>query len=385
MSDRSRRSAGFAVARIVLRATLLAGLLASPAEAQQPPINRLRERLVSSARISKVLRDSAAYLRQHRWIELPPDSLSAGPLRLRFVASNLGPALLVTLQAATTGAASVADSTFGDAANTFIGAAPIVASLSKVRVGTITTFDLLYLEIANGGGRSTIVRPPLTVGRVQDALLDLIGTMATDRLLHEAVQWGGEWIPAQRASRERWEEAAVDLASSNAAIARTCYAGSIPACESALGLTKVADPLTEWYTPAGWRVLATGLHPQKGDYELLAARAECVDKMSDSACLQISRARPVPIPLTFGTRWTLFATALERGGRSSFTRLTAAKGSPLEVLSTAAGVSADSLVSEWRSRVLASTPPSSSPRPLEAVVFVGWTLVFAFGASRRRP
>lgn len=367
-------------------ATLLALLSSTTAHGQQAGIDRLRERLVSSARISAALKDSIEYLRAHRWMELPPDSMSAGPLRLRFIASNLGPDLRETLRAAATGAASVADTTFGDAATTFIGSAPIVASLTRTRyAAAVTSVDVLILEIANGGGRSTQVRPPLTRRRIEEGLLDLIGTMATDRLLRDAVQWGGEWVPAQRTSREKWEEAAVDLASSNAAIARTCYAGSIPACESALGLTKVADPITEWYTPAGWRVLVAGLHPPKGDYVLLAAREECVEKKSDSACLRISRSRPVPIPLSFATRSTLFATALERGGRSAFSRLTTARGTPMEVLATAAGVSADSLVSEWRARVLAATPPSSRPGPLEAVVFFGWALVFAIGATRRRP
>jgi len=55
------------------------------------------------------------------------------------------------------------------------------------------------------------------------------------------------------------------------------------------------------------------------------------------------------------------------------------------VLSIAAGVGADSLIGEWRSRVLASTPPSSAPTPLDAALFVGWTVAFGIAATRKRP
>jgi hypothetical protein len=388
MSDLRPRAIGRVIAGVALAAALAAraGDAQQPEPQQQVQLQRLHDRLLSAARISNQLRDSAEYLRTHRWIELPPDSLSAGPLRFKFVEKNLGADLKATLQAAAQGAASVADSTFGDAAAAFLGDAPIVVSNDRWRVsGWSPSFGIVVLEIANGGGRSTIIRSPITKRRIEDGILDLVGTMATAHLLDNAVQWGGEWVPAQRMTRDRWEDAAVDLASSNAAIARTCYAGSIPACESALGLTKVADPLMDWFSPEGWRVLISEWHPPKEDYVAIAARADCVEKKIDSICLRLSRARPVPIPLSFATRSTLFATALERGGRSAYARLVAAKGTPMEVLSIAAGVGADSLIGEWRSRVLASTPPSSAPTPLDAALFVGWTVAFGIAATRKRP
>ena len=99
----------------------------------------------------------------------------------------------------------------------------------------------------------------------------------------------------------------------------------------------------------------------------------------------ISRTRPVPIPLTFATRATLLGLALERGGRPAYARLIGAKGTALQMLSTAAGVTPDSLIREWRTRVLSAAPKSTSPSPVEASVFIAWTLVFGFAASRRRP
>jgi hypothetical protein len=378
--------------RMIAGAALIAAITASICHAQAATrsgpdrVQRLHDRLVSTARLSITLRDSGEYLRTHRWTELPADSLAAGPLHIRFLGKTLGADMEATLRAAAIGAAAVADSTLGDAAATFLGDAPIVASRDRWRtMGWSPSFDILVLELANGGGRTTTIRPPITRRKVEEGILDLIGTMATAHLLENAVQWGGEWVPAQGMTRERWEDAAVDLASSNAAIARTCHAGSIPACESALGLTKVADPLTDWYTPAGWRVLISDWHPPKEDFVAIGARAECVEKKIDSVCLRLSRARPVPIPLSFATRSTLFATALNRGGRPAFARLMSAKGTPLQVLSIAAGVSADSLVSEWRSHVLASTPRSSMPTPLDAALFVGWTIAFGVAATRKRP
>ena len=387
MSDRrSHVSILIAGVALVMAMTASGGHAQSVAQTRPDGLQRLHDRLISTARLSNALRDSAAYFRSRRWTTLPPDSLAAGPLRIRFAGKTLGADLEATLREAAIGAAAVADSTLGDAAATFLGDAPIVASRDSWQSrGWVPGFDIMVLELANGGGRTTIIRAPITRRRVEDAILDLIGTMATAHLLENAVQWGGEWIPAQGMTRERWEDAAVDLASSNAAIARTCHAGSIPACESALGLTKVGDPLMDWYTPAGWRVLISEWHPAKEDFVAIGARAECVEKKIDSVCLRLSRARPVPIPLSFATRSTLFATALKRGGRPAFARLMSAKGTPLEVLSIAAGVSADSLVSEWRSRVLASTPRSSLPTPLDAVLFVGWTLALGAAATRKRP
>jgi hypothetical protein len=387
MSDRRSRAG-----RLILGLSLAAGLVVGAAHAQATAtkapdkVQRLHDRLVDAARLSNTLRDSGEYLRAHRWAELPPDSLVAGPLHVRYLAKGLGADWSATLKAATIGASAMADSTLGDAAATFVGDAPIVASRDRWRTyGWSPSFDVLILELANGGGRSYTVRPPITRAKIEEGILDLIGTMATAHLLENAVQWGGEWVPAQGVTRERWEDAAVDLASSNAAIARTCYAGSIPACESALGLTKVGDPLMDWYTPAGWRALITEWHPPKDDFVAIGARDECVEKKVDSVCLRLSRARPVPIPLTFATRSTLFATALKRGGRAAFARLIGARGTPLQVLSIAAGVSSDSLVSEWRSRTLASTPRSSLPTPLDAALFVGWTLVLGAAATRKRP
>jgi hypothetical protein len=365
--------------------TALVAATIAPCAAHAQSVDQLRARLVSASRLGHLLRDSLKVLHDARVRELPPDSLAAGELRFRFVKSNFGTDLQATLQAAGTHTMAAADSMFGDALRGIAGTAPILATRSHSSFGRFSTADLVTLELADNGGRSTTVRAPITERKLEDGILDILGTMATARVPENVIQWGGGWVPSRRTTHESWEDASIDLASSNAAVARTCYAGSLPACETALGLTDVHDALSEWYSPEGWRILVSSWKPPKDAYSVIADRVECVEKKVMAVCEQLSRTRPVPIPLTFATRATLLGLALERGGRPAYSRLMGAKGTALQMLSTAAGVTPDSLIREWRTRVLAAAPKSASPSPMEASVFIAWTLAFGFAASRRRP
>ena len=374
----SRRRSWFVALTLVAAAT-------SPRPAHAQSTGELRIRLLAATRHGQILKDSVKALHEMRTLEFPSDSLATGELKFRFLKSNVGADLQATLQAAGTHAMSVADSMFGDAVRGIAGTTSILATRSRSRFGQFSTVDMVTLELADGGGRSTLIRAPVTQRKLEDGILDLLGTMATARVPSNVIQWAGGWVPSRRLTHETWEDAAIDLASSNAAIARTCYSGSVPACESALGLTDVHDALSEWYAPEGWRVLVSSWKPPKDAYSVIADRAECIEKKATQVCERLARSRPVPIPLTFATRSTLFGLALERGGRPAYSRLVGAKGTPLQMLSTAAGVSPDSLIREWRTRVLAATPKSASPSPVEATVFIAWTLIFGFVAGRRRP
>jgi hypothetical protein len=368
-----------------LAASALAAAALSPCPAHAQSADQLRTRLLAAARRANTLSDSLRALHKLRARELPPDSLAAGELRFRFLKSNFGADLQASLQSAATHSMAIADSMFGDAVHGIVGAAPITATRSHSSVGQFASLDMVRLEIADGGGRSTLIRAPVTQREIEDGILDLIGTMATAQAPAIATAWAGGWVPSRHLTRESWADAAIDLASSNAAIARTCYAGSVPACESALGLTVVRDSLAEWYTPEGWRVLVSTWRPPKDAFSVIAERAECLEKKANAVCERLARSRPVPIPLNFTTRSSLLGLALERGGRDAYSRLAGAEGTPLQILAAAAGVAPDSLVREWRSRVLAAAPKSAGPSVTEATVFVAWTLIFAFAAGRRRP
>jgi hypothetical protein len=370
-------------AALVIAALVATAIPPLPAQAQS--VDQLRTRLVAASRLGRLLRDSAKTLHDMRLRELPPDSLTAGPLSFHFLKSNFGSDLQASLRAAGTHTMSVADSMFGDDVNRIAGTTPILATRSHSRFGRFSTMDMVTLELADGGGRSTTVRAPVTVRKLEDGILDLLGTMATARAPAIAIQWAGGWVPSRRTTRESFEDAAIDLASSNAAVARTCYTGSVPACESALGLTSVHDTLSEWYAPEGWRILVSNWKPPKDAYSVIADRVECLEKKVMVVCERLARSRPVPIPLSFATRATLLGLALERGGRSAYSRLVEARGTPLQMLAITAGVTPDSLIREWRRRALAASPKSASPSPVEATVFIAWTLIFGFAASRRRP
>jgi hypothetical protein len=384
MSDSARRIRR-TLARMTLAALTMAPMIA-PTMARAQSAADLRARLVASARQVAILKDSLSALHEMRTADLPTDSLNAGALRFRFLKTNFGTDLQATLKTAAAQSMRVADSIFGDEADGVAGTTPILATRAVTQFGPVyTTASIVSLEIADGGGRSNSVRAPVTPRKLEDVILDLLGTMATRRVPEDVVAWGGQWIPSRRIGEDDWQNAAVDLASSSAVVSRSCYSGSVPACESALGLTLVHDPLAEWYTPDGWRVLVSSWKPSKDSVAMVADRVECIEKNVAAACERLARSRPVPIPVTVSTRQTLFGLALERGGRQAYSRLINAKGSRLEVLSIAAGLSPDSLIREWRTRVIAAAPKSASPTPLQATVLVAWVLVLGFAAGRRRP
>jgi hypothetical protein len=376
LASRSRR---------VLIALALATAVVAPRAGTAQSVEQLKRRLVASARRGLLLKDSLAELHEMKSRDLPADSLVVGDLTFRFVRANLGKDLEADLQAAAATALGVADSVLGSQLHRIASEAPILATRSRVRFGEFTRVGLVTLEIANGGGRSTTLRAPVTVRKLAEGILDLLGTMATSHVPASVIGWGGQWVPSRPLTPDLWEDAAIDMASSNAAVARTCYAGSQPACESALALTILRDSLTDWYTPEGWRVIVASWKPPNDAYAVIADRIECLEKNVHASCERLARSRTVPIPLTFATRSTLIGLAFQRGGRDAYSRMLAAKGTTLQILAATAGVTPDSLMHEWRSRVVAASPKSSRPSPLEATVFVAWIALFGVAAGRRRP
>jgi hypothetical protein len=225
----------------------------------------------------------------------------------------------------------------------------------------------------------------LTQRKLSDEMLDMIGTLATVGIPPNVSRWAGYWAPARPLTTDEWQAAALDLTTSSSSVSRTCYSGSVAGCEAALGLTAVSDPLVEWYTPEGWRSLVSTWDPPAGDLGLLADHAECVEKRVLETCKRLARMRQIPVPLNMSTRSTIFNLAIARGGRSAYTRLRNATGTPLEVLSTVAGVTPEVLVDDWRTRTLAAVPHAARPSAADTTALVAWTLLLGFVATRRRP
>ena len=172
-------------------------------------------------------------------------------------------------------------------------------------------------------------------------------------------------------------------------VTRTRYSGSIAGGEHGAGTHACGRPAqVDWYIAGRMARARQHRDPPVGDPGLVAAhsglrRQEAV--MGDMQSGSHDAATGLPVLLNMGTRSTLFNLAIARGGRSAYTRLRNAKGTPLEVLSTVAGVSPEVLVDDWRTRALAAVPHSARPSLADTTVLVAWTLFFGFAATRRRP
>jgi hypothetical protein len=369
------------------RTIVLMGAALAVASAPQPVRAQssadFRARLVAALRDRKSAIDSVDVLRARRGMDLPPDSLTSGVVRVRFSKQNLGASLQATLAAAVQRAAVIADAQFGDAKLDGPGSLVIVDRVEGARLSSLT-FDVVRIELPGANGRIAVVRSPVTERKLTDELLDMIGTLATQGVPANLTKWAGYWAPSRPLTAEDWQDAALDLKTSTSSVTRTCYTGSEPACESALGLTTVRDPLIDWYTPEGWRALVSTWDPPQNDPVLRAAHAECVGKKIMETCKRLARTHQIPVPLSIATRSTLFNLAIARGGRSAYTRLRSATGTPIEILATVAGVTPEALVEEWRTRVIAAIPHSALPSGPETTVLIAWTALFGFAATRKR-
>ncbi len=343
-----------------------------------------RARLSATLRARKLAMDSLDTLRARRGLDLPPDSLKTGVVRVRYSKLNLGPDLEATLRAAVQHAAAIADTQFGDAQLEGPQAVIVVNRVARTEVSSLS-FDIVQLELPGPSGRMTTVRVPVTQRKLSDELLDMIGTLATVGVPVNVSRWAGYWAPSHPLTPDDWEAAALDLTTSSSSVSRTCYSGSVSGCEAALGLTAVHDPLVEWYTPEGWRALVSTWDPPVGDPGLVADHADCVERKVMETCKRLARMRQIPVPLNMSTRSTLFNLAIARGGRSSYTRLRNATGTPLEVLSAVAGVSPEVLVDDWRTRTLSAVPHAARPTGAETTALLAWTALFGFAATRKRP
>lgn len=342
-----------------------------------------RARLGTTLRDRRVLLDSLDTLRARRAVDFPPDSMTSGVVRVRYSRANLGPDLETTLRAAVQRAGAIAATQFGDAQLQGAGSVIVVNRVQRTVISSLS-FDLLQVELPGTEGRLSTLRAPLTQANLSDELLEMIGTLATNGIPANVSRWAGYWAPSHPLTTDEWQAAALDLATSSSSVARTCYSGSVAGCESALGLTPVHDALVEWYTPEGWRALVGSWDPPAGDPILAAEHAECVEKKVMETCQRLARMRQVPVPLNMSTRSTLFGLALAHGGRSGYTRLRAATGTPLEALSTVAGVPPDVLIDDWRTHALAAVPHSVRPSAADTSALLAWTVLFGFAATRRR-
>jgi hypothetical protein len=183
----------------------------------------------------------------------------------------------------------------------------------------------------------------------------------------------------------------VQLVTAPSQASRRCLTGDLGGCRDALDLFENGDPLLHWYPSARERRFVVLKSAAYFDRDAQARTLQACVNRSDSACTQLLRSLPpgaLPRPLPYDARATLIDVALQQGGRAAYHRLVASAGRSIaDRLALAGGVAVDSLLSLWRTRILAARPVPVSLPPLGIWIALGWTAVFAacgLGSSRWR-
>ncbi len=347
---------------------LAALLAAGPVRGQDQGVLRTRiarlEHLLKGAAAAAARADSLA-----RRGAPPHDTVSVGALRI-VAPAGLGPETRAGI--ATTW--SLIDSAFGTAAGVLVKR-PFILVLSPDRSGLV-----------RASGTAT---PVLTTGTAADVEQRLLwaASMAiaaqNDSALTTWLQ--GVLVPNRHPTQER-RGVYIGLVTAPSPAGRRCYRGDLHACRSALGLVPAADALEDWYDPLRRRSLVRELETLdevRADPRLFSA---CVQDLSDVACVAVLRRVPpaaFPPPLPSAARYSVLRTAVELGGRQAYARLVAGAGETMEArLTSASGVSGDSLMRAWRAAVFDARPEPVTVEPRAGWVALAWGLAFALLSLR---
>ena len=134
----------------------------APRSAAGQSAAQFRTRMMSALHDRRVALDSLAILRARRTIDLPPDSLTTGAIRVRYSRGNLGPDLQMTLAAAVQRAAAIADAQLGDATlDSSAEAVVLVTRVQRVQLSALS-FGIVRVELPGNDGRISVVRAPIT-------------------------------------------------------------------------------------------------------------------------------------------------------------------------------------------------------------------------------
>ncbi len=195
-------------------------------------------------------------------------------------------------------------------------------------------------------------------------------------------QWlNGPLRPALRGKQDR-AATYVQLVTAPSQAARDCFLGSLARCRDALEVGASADVITAWYPSPGERhALITGDFADYFNHGANAVAFRGCAAGNDTTCTELLRSLPkgvLPRPLGYDARATLAHLALRLGGREAYHRLLADPSAPIgDRLAAAAGVSADSLLAQWRSAIIAARPAAVAlPSWAFWIAFV-WTAFFA--------
>jgi hypothetical protein len=165
---------------------------------------------------------------------------------------------------------------------------------------------------------------------------------------------------------------------------RSCLAGSVKECVSAVGLAEDDYPLDDWYTPA--ELLRVG----KRLRILLRHHAAdpCLhdDVRACDAALKANLRPPAyayAIPLSTTVRGSLLWFALHQGGSGAWSRLLADSNASLATaLSDAAGEPVEDVVGKWRDWIVGRRPVANAGLGRAGGIALLWIILLSTLAMR---
>ena len=386
-------------ARLLAAAAIIACAVPAVARGQAPASDSLRQVAADSVAKRREAVDAALRALVPLWRAATRDyeqfdsafmnRLPTERLRVGAFTVLTDPVLLTTVQAALDRAWPPVHDTFGPGADSILGSRTFVI---RQRVNTSVTADtVIDLAELKNGALEIFDR---TNSRAKPELLASLIMVKSGRLIFEGVDstfllWlRGPLTPEmdRPAIRERLY---VDLVTQPSQAVGRCLAGDILRCREALGLSTPADPLTEWYSARERQQLVIKLKSVTSAGANRESYGQCVEHDAFSACDNLLRSMHdayVPPPLSPEARHNVVRLAIDMGGDGAYQRLVAGNGrTPGERLSAAAGAPIDSVVSQWRSGIVAAAPKSQRLSAGTAWATIAWGAFFGILAlgSRR--
>ena len=171
-----------------------------------------------------------------------------------------------------------------------------------------------------------------------------------------------------------------DLVTSPFGVAHDCFLGDVGSCRSALNLDQDAGALTRRYrTPEDRRLLMSLVQSHFDDAAGKSGTTDCLSG-ADASCIELLHTLPsgaLAPPLPPAARQSLVQLAVLSGGREAYQRLAGSAGRTVsERLSLTAAEPVDSLLRQWRARVIRHRPePVAVPFGVVGAG-LGWIVIF---------
>ena len=364
------------------RALILAGALGCPIALASAQDVRMYERRVDS--LTRVWRGSvaarAAFEESIRRDYKSYDTVNAGPMHLL-----VEPRLSTLARRAADSAVTSLQPMYGNALEELRRHTLVVRHERVSDIGYSDTSYILIAELTNAKELFPSVVVPearIVAGRLQDAALKIL-LRATDRTF---ANWLFTQLPIDTVASSEWSRTRVDLLSSQAVVARRCYAGNIPDCRLTLGLTEAADPVVDLFDAADRRKIVEEMRRNWWGRIDAAAGDECLAG-KDAQCIAVLRGPYFRPPVAAEHHLNIVRLAIALGGPKAMERMLTTKGSIDDRIAAAARVPTDSVLRVWVARARDTRNASADMSLGIAATSFGWILIcgaMAFRGSRWR-